>query len=47
MAPAKFEYFRSKARIERLLGESGISYSILRPAVLFGDDGILINNIDG
>jgi len=39
------EYFRSKARIELLLMDSGLSYSILRPAVLFGDEGILINNI--
>ncbi len=42
---SRFEYFRCKARIERLLGESGLSHSILRPAVLFGEDGILINNI--
>jgi len=42
---SKFEYFRGKARIERLLRESGLSYSILRPAVLFGNGGILINNI--
>jgi len=39
------EYFRGKAEIERLLIDSGLSYSILRPAVLFGDEGILINNI--
>lgn len=39
------EYFRGKAEIERMLIESGLSYSILRPAVLFGDEGILINNI--
>jgi len=42
---SRFEYFRGKARIERLLKESGLSYSILRPAVLFGNEGILINNI--
>lgn len=42
---SKFEYFRCKAEIERLLRNSGLSYSILRPAVLFGEDGILINNI--
>lgn len=40
-----FEYFRGKARVERLLIETGISYAILRPAVLFGKKGILINNI--
>jgi uncharacterized protein YbjT (DUF2867 family) len=38
-------YFRGKALIERNLIESGLSYAILRPAVLFGDEGILINNI--
>jgi len=40
-----FEYFRGKARLERALRESGLSYAILRPAVLFGGSDILINNI--
>ena len=39
------EYFRGKARLERALVESGLSYAILRPAVLFGREDILINNI--
>ncbi len=39
------EYFRGKARLERALVESGISYAVLRPAVLFGREDILINNI--
>jgi NADH dehydrogenase len=38
-------YFRGKARLERGLVESGLSYAILRPAVLFGREDILINNI--
>lgn len=38
-------YFSGKARLERALRESGLSYSILRPAVLFGKEDILINNI--
>lgn len=38
-------YFRGKALLERALKESGISYAILRPAVLFGHEDILINNI--
>ncbi len=38
-------YFRGKARVERAVRESSLSHAILRPAVLFGDDGILINNI--
>ena len=39
------EYFSGKARLERALIESGISYAILRPTVLFGKEDILINNI--
>ena len=39
------EYFRGKARLERALAESGLSYAILRPTVLFGEEDILINNI--
>jgi uncharacterized protein YbjT (DUF2867 family) len=38
-------YFSGKARLERALRESGLSYAILRPAVLFGKEDILINNI--
>ncbi len=40
-----FEYFRGKALLERALAESGISHAILRPAVLFGREDILVNNI--
>ncbi len=40
-----FEYFRGKAQIEARLLDSGLSYAILRPAVLFGGEDILINNI--
>jgi uncharacterized protein YbjT (DUF2867 family) len=39
------EYFRGKAVLERALRESGLSYAIVRPAVLFGGEDILINNI--
>jgi NADH dehydrogenase len=39
------EYFRGKAQLERALIESGLSYAILRPTVLFGKEDILINNI--
>lgn len=38
-------YFRGKALVERALAESEVSYAILRPAILFGGDGVLINNI--
>lgn len=39
------EYFSGKAQLERALRESGVAHSILRPAVLFGYEDILINNI--
>jgi uncharacterized protein YbjT (DUF2867 family) len=39
------EYFFGKARLERTLIDSGLPYAILRPAVLFGREDILINNI--
>ena len=40
-----FEYFRGKAVLEKAVIGSGLSYAILRPAVLFGREDILINNI--
>jgi uncharacterized protein YbjT (DUF2867 family) len=39
------EYFSGKARLERALVGSGLSHAILRPAVLFGKEDILVNNI--
>jgi NADH dehydrogenase len=39
------EYFSGKATLEHALIESGVSYAILRPAVVFGKEDILINNI--
>ncbi|MBI5832332.1 MAG: NAD(P)H-binding protein [Armatimonadetes bacterium] len=38
-------YFSGKAELEEALTESGLSYAILRPTVLFGAEDILINNI--
>ena len=34
-------YFRGKALVERALAESDVSYAIVRPAILFGGDGVL------
>jgi NADH dehydrogenase len=42
---SELEYFSGKARLERELQSTGLSYSILRPTVLFGKEDILINNI--
>lgn len=39
------EYFRGKARLEKALAASQLSFAILRPAILFGKEDILINNI--
>ena len=39
------EYFSGKAQLERALRESGLSYAILRPTVLFGKEDVLVNNI--
>jgi len=38
-------YFRGKAILEKALIDSGLSYAIIRPAVIFGLEDILINNI--
>jgi uncharacterized protein YbjT (DUF2867 family) len=38
-------YFRGKAEIEEHIKQTGLSHAILRPAVLFGKEDILINNI--
>jgi len=38
-------YYRGKAQLERAVVESGLSYAILRPTVIFGVEDILINNI--
>jgi NADH dehydrogenase len=38
-------YFRGKAELEQTLQQLGVSYSILRPTVLFGKEDVLINNI--
>jgi len=42
---SRLPYFRGKAEVEKTIAESKLSYAILRPAVLFGDQGILINDI--
>jgi uncharacterized protein YbjT (DUF2867 family) len=40
-----YPYFRGKAQVEQTLAETGVSHAIVRPAILFGGDGVLINNI--
>jgi uncharacterized protein YbjT (DUF2867 family) len=38
-------YFKGKAHVEEMIRSSSLSYAILRPALVFGKEGILINNI--
>ena len=44
-ADSHLPYFWGKAANEKAVMESGMSYAILRPTVLVGDEDILINNI--
>jgi uncharacterized protein YbjT (DUF2867 family) len=44
-AESHLPYFWGKAANEKAVIESGMSYAILRPTVLVGDEDILINNI--
>jgi len=38
-------YYRGKAELEQALRDSGLSYAIVRPTVIFGHEDVLINNI--
>ncbi|MEK7777249.1 MAG: NAD(P)H-binding protein, partial [Chloroflexota bacterium] len=38
-------YFRGKGFVERAIMDSGLSYALVRPTVVFGDEDILINNM--
>ncbi|MBA7636751.1 hypothetical protein ES703_44379 [subsurface metagenome] len=40
-----FPYFKGKALVEKAITQSKLSYAIIRPTVIFGPEGILINNI--
>lgn len=40
-----YPYFRGKAQVEAHLSGAGIPAAIVRPAILFGGDGVLVNNI--
>ena len=40
-----YAYFRGKGLVEERLTACGVSHAIVRPAILFGGDGVLINNI--
>lgn len=44
-ADSTLPYFRGKALVEEAITQSKLSYTIIRPTVIFGFEGILINNI--
>ena len=44
-AQSPLGYYRGKAELEQAVIDSGLSYAIVRPTVIFGDEDILINNI--
>ena len=44
-AKSPLGYYKGKAQLEQAVIDSGLSYTILRPTVIFGSEDILINNI--
>ena len=40
-----YPYFSGKAAVEAYVRDLGVPYAIARPAILFGGDGVLLNNI--
>jgi uncharacterized protein YbjT (DUF2867 family) len=44
-ADSPLGYYRGKAELEQVVIDSGLSYTVVRPTVIFGDEDILINNI--
>jgi nucleoside-diphosphate-sugar epimerase len=44
-ADSPYPYFRGKAAVEQALADFGLPHTVLRPSILFGGNGVLINNI--
>jgi NADH dehydrogenase len=42
---ADLPFFRAKGEAERLVRDSGLDWTIIRPTLLFGGDGTLFNNL--
>jgi NADH dehydrogenase len=40
-----YPYFRGKALVEEALAETGVPFAAVRPGILFGREGVLVNNI--
>lgn len=44
-ASSELTYFRGKGQAEQIVQQSGLSYAIVRPTLVFGGKDVLINNI--
>jgi len=44
-AESHLGYYKGKAQVEQAVTDSGLSYAIVRPTVIFGVEDILVNNI--
>ena len=44
-AESRLPYFRGKGQLEELLMQNGLSYTIIRPTLVFGEGDLLINNM--
>jgi len=42
---SRLPYFRGKALVERDVAESGLSYGIVRPTVIFGEGDVMVNDV--
>jgi uncharacterized protein YbjT (DUF2867 family) len=42
---SRYPYFRGKGLAEQYLASLGTPYAVVRPAIFFGGDGVLLNNI--
>ena len=42
---SKYPYFRGKGQVEEYLAAVGVPCAVVRPAILFGGNGVLLNNI--
>jgi NADH dehydrogenase len=42
---SRYPYFRGKGTVEEYLASVGVPYAVVRPAILFGGHGVLLNNI--
>src|SRR5437870_3569593 len=42
---SQLPYFKGKGKVEEALARSGLSYAIIRPTLIYGQEDVLLNNI--